>query len=101
MKQLITSALFSISLVCFLACGGGGDAHSCKEVCAEQTAAGCQPFASIEQCNALCEGYEGLSSSCLNAGEVYWECQLEQADICDPQACQDEGMAFTLACSNQ
>ena len=85
------------------ACGGeeGGGAELCRAVCQEQTDSGCQPFATLEQCLTLCGGWEVMGGDCLAEGDVFWQCQLDGADICDPSGCEAQGMAFSVACAGQ
>ncbi|HLV67743.1 MAG TPA: hypothetical protein VKY73_18110 [Polyangiaceae bacterium] len=73
------------------ACGGEDDdadptevQQACSEYCAAAQVADCMLYDSESACVATeCSGFERASKACLAALKEYYECLVDQANVCD------------------
>nr|PZN18884.1 MAG: hypothetical protein DIU78_22055 [Pseudomonadota bacterium] len=88
-----------MSFLAAAACGGdddesGGAAvrEACSEYCTAAQAAGCGLYASESECIAEeCSGFEAAPKACQDAFRQYYECLLDQANVCDTGCSADIG----------
>ena len=103
MRLVSVFLMAALPLAVVAGCGSDDDESSstknsaalsrCNQFCDASAGKSCQLLDAAE-CKQLCSALmQAISADCANKQKAMYDCNLAQADVCDPNACQAESQA--------